>query len=80
MWGSAGICCSRSERCGKFATNYLVSRQVKFTVDSEQTICDSGDSWCIAGNKEHSAEALQDSVLVEVFSPVWEDYFGVGRG
>ena len=25
-----------------------------------------GDSWCIAGDKDHGAEALQDSVLVEV--------------
>ncbi len=53
---------------------YLVSGQVTFTVDSEQTICNPGDSWCIAGDKEHGAEALQDSVLVEVFSPVREDY------
>jgi len=28
----------------------------------------------LQGDKEHGAEALQDSVLVEVFSPVREDY------
>ena len=55
-------------------TGYLVSGQVKFSVGSEETICNSGDSWCIPGDQEHRAEFLQDSVLVEVFSPVREDY------
>ena len=53
---------------------YLVSGQVKFSVDSKEIVCNPGDSWCIQGDEEHSAEALQDSVLVEVFSPVREDY------
>ncbi len=48
----------------------LVSGQVRFSVGSEEIICNPGDSWCVAGDKEHGAEALQDSVLVEVFSPV----------
>ena len=33
-----------------------------------------GDSWCIGGDVEHGAEILEDSVAVEVFSPVREDY------
>lgn len=33
-----------------------------------------GDSWCIPGGVEHSAEIAEDSVAVEVFSPVREDY------
>jgi len=33
-----------------------------------------GDSWCIPGNVEHGAEILMDSVAVEVFSPVREEY------
>ena len=32
------------------------------------------DSWCIPGNIEHGAEILADSVAIEVFSPVREDY------
>ena len=55
-------------------TGYLVSGQVKFSVGSEEIICNPGDSWCIPGDQEHRAESLQDSVLVEVFSPVREDY------
>jgi len=53
---------------------YLVSGQVKFSAGSEETICNPGDSWCIRGYEEHGAEALQDSVLVEIFSPVREEY------
>ncbi|MBW1749401.1 MAG: cupin domain-containing protein, partial [Deltaproteobacteria bacterium] len=41
---------------------------------SEEIVCNPGDSWCIHGDIEHGAEALEDSVLVEVFSPVREDY------
>ncbi len=55
-------------------TGYLVSGQVRFSVGSEEILCNPGDSWCISGDEEHGAEALQDSVLVEVFSPVREDY------
>ena len=33
-----------------------------------------GDSWCLPGGVEHSVVALEDSVVVEVFSPVREDY------
>ena len=53
---------------------YLISGQIEFTVGSEKTVCNPGDSWCFAGDKEHGAEILQDSVMVEVFSPVREDY------
>ena len=34
-----------------------------------------GDSWCILGDILHSAEIIEDSIAIEVFSPVREDYF-----
>jgi len=33
-----------------------------------------GDSWNVPGNVAHRAEILADSVAIEVFSPVREDY------
>jgi quercetin dioxygenase-like cupin family protein len=33
-----------------------------------------GDSWNIPGNVSHRAEILEDSVAIEVFSPVRENY------
>ena len=55
-------------------TGYLIKGQVTFTMGQERTVVEPGESWCIPGNAEHSAEALEDSVIVEVFSPVREEY------
>jgi len=55
-------------------TGYLVSGHMIFTVGNERYDAETGDSWCILMNVEHSAEVLEDSVAVELFSPVREDY------
>jgi quercetin dioxygenase-like cupin family protein len=33
-----------------------------------------GASWSIPGGVEHGGEFIEDSIAVEVFSPVREDY------
>jgi quercetin dioxygenase-like cupin family protein len=55
-------------------TGYLVSGRVNIQVGEETFEAEPGDSWSIAGDLEHGAEPLMDSVVVEVFSPVREDY------
>jgi quercetin dioxygenase-like cupin family protein len=55
-------------------TGYLVSGHMDFLVDGEHFIAKPGDSWNIAGDVEHGAIAIEPSVVVEVFSPVREDY------
>ena len=55
-------------------TGLLLSGKLRFKVEGEIVAAEPGDSWCIRGGVEHSAEALEDSVIVEVFSPVREDY------
>ena len=55
-------------------TGIMISGLLRFNVEGNITEAEAGDSWCIPGNVEHSAEALEDSVVVEVFSPVREDY------
>ena len=55
-------------------TGYLVSGHMVFLVGGERYDARAGDSWCILMNVEHSAEVMEDSVAVEVFSPVREDY------
>lgn len=55
-------------------TGYLVSGRIRLTIGGEKHEVLPGDSWCIAGGEEHYAEILEDSVAVEVFSPVREDY------
>lgn len=55
-------------------TGYLVSGRIKFIVEDEEFEAGPGDSWCLPGNIVHAAETLEDSVIVEVFSPVRDDY------
>jgi quercetin dioxygenase-like cupin family protein len=55
-------------------TGIMISGKLRFIVDGETMEVEPGDSWCLPGGAEHSAEALADSVVVEVFSPVRDDY------
>ena len=55
-------------------TGYLISGHMIFIVGGQRYDAHPGDSWCIAANIDHSAEILEDSVAVEVFAPVREDY------
>jgi len=52
----------------------MLSGKIRFTIGTEQIDCEPGDTWCIPGEVEHGVTVLADSVLVEVFSPVREDY------
>ncbi len=55
-------------------TGYMISGRMTFTIDGEDHIAEAGDSWNIPGNVEHSVNVHEDSVVIEVFSPVREDY------
>ncbi len=55
-------------------TGYLVTGRMLLFIGAEQYEARPGDSWCIPGGIEHGAKPLEDSVAVEVFSPVRDDY------
>jgi quercetin dioxygenase-like cupin family protein len=55
-------------------TGYLVKGRIRLLIGTEQYEVQGGDSWCIPGEVEHGADILEDSVAVEVFSPVRDDY------
>jgi quercetin dioxygenase-like cupin family protein len=55
-------------------TGYLVGGRMRLSIGEETFEVEPGDSWCIPSNIEHSGETLEDSIAVEVFSPVREDY------
>ncbi|TSK05806.1 MAG: cupin domain-containing protein [Geobacter sp.] len=59
-------------------TGYLVSGQIRLTIAGVQHEVQPGDSWCIAGGAKHRAEILEDSVAIEVFSPVRKEYLPGG--
>ncbi|MFP4573135.1 MAG: cupin domain-containing protein [Desulfobacterales bacterium] len=54
-------------------TGYLVSGKLRLYAGDEVIEAGPGDSWCIDGNVFHRADVLEDSLAVEVFSPVRED-------
>lgn len=55
-------------------TGYLVSGRIKLYMGSKCYNVGPNDAWCIESGVEHRAEILEDSVAIEVFSPVREDY------
>ncbi len=55
-------------------TGYLVSGEIKLTIGETTYDVEPGDSWSIPGNVEHCAKIISDSVAIEVFSPVRQDY------
>lgn len=53
---------------------YCVSGQFKFTIDGVETIINGGDGVYIKPNLMHSALCLEAGILIDVFSPVREDF------
>jgi quercetin dioxygenase-like cupin family protein len=52
----------------------VVSGRVEFTVDGVKYLVGAGDGYAIPSNLVHGAVALEDSVLVEAFSPSRDEY------
>lgn len=59
-------------------TGYLISGRIRLSIGDQTHEAQAGDSWCIPGGTEHGAETLADSVVLEVFSPVREEYLPTG--
>lgn len=55
-------------------TGYLVKGHIVLAIGKDNYDTLPGDSWCIAEDIEHGAEILEDSIAIEVFSPVRADY------
>lgn len=55
-------------------TGYLVSGRIRLSIGPDTYEVGPGDCWCIPGDVMHSAEILEDSLAIEVFSPLREDY------
>lgn len=55
-------------------TGYLVRGHLRLCIGATHHDIVARDSWCIPANATHGAQALEDSVAVEVFSPLRKDY------
>ncbi len=55
-------------------TGYLVAGHIVLKIGGQEHDVHPGDSWCIPADETHGARIAEDSVAVEVFSPVRPDY------
>ena len=55
-------------------TGYLVKGHIILRIGETEYDTMAGDSWCIPANVSHGAKIIADSVAIEIFSPVREDY------
>jgi quercetin dioxygenase-like cupin family protein len=55
-------------------SGYLVQGKIRLSVNGQSQELNKGDSWNIPGGIMHKAEILINSIAVEVFSPLREDY------
>jgi quercetin dioxygenase-like cupin family protein len=53
---------------------YVVSGKIEMTIGKEVRVLTKGDSYAVPGGIPHSTRALEDSLVVDVFSPPREDY------
>ena len=55
-------------------TGYLVKGHIILKIGEAEHDTTPGDSWCIPANAVHGARIVEESVAIEIFSPVREDY------
>ena len=53
---------------------FVVSGKVKFIINGEGTILEKGDSYAMPGNTEHGMEALEESEVIDTFTPIRKEY------
>ncbi|PKL19444.1 MAG: cupin domain-containing protein [Spirochaetae bacterium HGW-Spirochaetae-5] len=55
-------------------TGYLLGGKIKLTIGDDTFEVETGGSWCIDSGVAHSAEILEDSSALEIFTPPRADY------
>jgi unsaturated pyranuronate lyase len=53
---------------------YILDGALKFWIDGREIVVDAGEVLCIPANMPHKAEALEDTVDLDVFSPPRADW------
>ncbi|HSA99074.1 MAG TPA: cupin domain-containing protein, partial [Anaerolineales bacterium] len=55
-------------------TGRLLKGKVILTIADEKAELNPGDCWDVPSNVIHGVEVIEESIAIEVFSPVREDY------
>jgi quercetin dioxygenase-like cupin family protein len=53
---------------------YVLSGKLKFLTDNGEFIVVKGDSYLFDSNERHGAKILEDSEVIDIFSPARNDY------
>ena len=53
---------------------FVISGKLKFITEKGEFLVQSGDSYVFNPSEKHGAEVLEDSVVIDVFSPGREKY------
>jgi len=53
---------------------YVIKGKLHFFTESEEFLAEEGDSYVFESNEKHGAKILEDSEVIDVFSPSREDY------
>jgi quercetin dioxygenase-like cupin family protein len=52
----------------------VLEGSLSFVIDGEEHVVSAGESMFLPGSVPHEVEALEDSVVLDVFSPVRDDW------
>jgi quercetin dioxygenase-like cupin family protein len=55
---------------------YIVEGALKFWIDGQEIVVHAGEVLCIPSNMPHKAEAMEDTVDLDVFTPPRADWIG----
>ena len=56
--------------------SYIVSGSFEYVENGEKHLLKAGDSYFVPSEAEHGVIALEDSVILDVFTPQREDFLG----
>jgi quercetin dioxygenase-like cupin family protein len=81
--GEKSIVCKMNYVLGNYATlhqhpheqsGYVISGKYRMTVDEQEYELLPGDSYAIPGDVPHSFEVIEGGEVIDVFTPIREDY------
>lgn len=55
---------------------YILEGALKFWIDGKEIVVNAGETLCIPSHMPHKAEALEDTVDLDVFTPPRADWIG----
>lgn len=55
-------------------SGYVISGKYKIQIGDKEDIITAGDSYAILGNVSHSVEVIEAGEVIDVFTPIREDY------